>query len=215
MARALDLVGDRWTMLVVRELLFLGPRRFTDLRAALPGMASNLLAQRLRSLESAGLLERDVLPPPAASAVYRLTALGQALEPVARELLRFGMRFLPDPATDDGPIRPELPLIALRAGFRPDAARGVRDVYEFHFGGDVFTVRVDDGRLDIAPGRASRADVRIETDLPTFAAMVRGRLTGLAAAAAGRLRVSGDATAAQRLMQILGRDPTLASEDPS
>ncbi len=197
---------------MVRELLFLGPRRFTDLRSALPGMASNLLAQRLRSLEAAGLVVRDHLPPPAASAVYRLTPMGQALEPVARELLRFGLRYLADPSDLKGPIRPELPLIAMRVAFRPEAARGVHDVYEFRFETGPFRVQVDDGRMDILAGSGPRADVVVATDLRTFARIVQGRTTGLEAAREGRLHVSGDPDAARRLLQILGHDAF--TEDP-
>jgi DNA-binding HxlR family transcriptional regulator/putative sterol carrier protein len=206
LARALDLIGDRWTMLIARELLFLGPRRFTDLRAALPGMASNLLVQRLRSLEAAGLLMRERLPPPAASAVYRLTPMGQALEPIARELLRFGLRFLSDPSDEAQPIRPELPLIAFRAGFRAEAARGVHDVYEFRFDTSTFQVHVDDGHLDIRAGSESRADLTVTTDLRTFAGIVYGRHTPLDAMRAGRLAVSGNPDAARRFVQILGHE---------
>src|SRR3954447_23862520 len=88
-ARALDAVGERWALLVVRELL-LGPKRFTDLRAGLPGASPNVLAQRLRELEAAGVVERQTLPPPAAAQVYALTARGAALEPVILALGRWG-----------------------------------------------------------------------------------------------------------------------------
>jgi DNA-binding HxlR family transcriptional regulator len=87
-AKALDLVGERWTLLIVRELLARGPSRYTDLRSALPGIATNLLADRLRELESAGLVEREDAPPPVATTLFRLTGRGAALEPVITELGR-------------------------------------------------------------------------------------------------------------------------------
>src|SRR5262245_13199941 len=89
LAKALDLVGERWALLVVRELL-LGPKRFTDLLDGLPGVSTNVLATRLRGLERAGVVERNVLPPPAASSVYELTAYGRALEPAVAALGRWG-----------------------------------------------------------------------------------------------------------------------------
>src|SRR5881398_167543 len=92
-ARALDLVGERWALLVVRELV-LGPKRFTDLRHGLPGIGTNILAGRLRELERAGVIRRRTLPPPAASAVYELTEYGRDLEPVMLALGRWGARTL-------------------------------------------------------------------------------------------------------------------------
>src|ERR1700690_1771860 len=95
-ARALDVVGERWTLLVVRNLL-LGPRRYSDLLRELPGMTTNLLAKRLDEMEAASLVERRALPPPAAATVYALTETGAALEPVVMELGRFGGRYMDQP----------------------------------------------------------------------------------------------------------------------
>jgi len=94
MAKALDVVGDRWTLLIVRELLVQGPCRYTDLRNGLPGIATNLLAERLRELESAGLLRREVAPPPVATTLFHLTAAGAELEPVLDALGRWGTRYM-------------------------------------------------------------------------------------------------------------------------
>src|ERR671923_662341 len=99
-ARALDIVGERWTMLIVRDLL-VGPKRYTDLLAGLPGIGTNLLAQRLRELEDRGLVERSALPPPAGATVYRLTETGAALEPVVHALGRWGFQFLGLPKPTD------------------------------------------------------------------------------------------------------------------
>jgi DNA-binding HxlR family transcriptional regulator len=100
-ARALDLVGDRWTLLLVRELLLRGPCRFTDLKNGLPGVAANLLSVRLKELEQAGLITREDAPPPVATQVYELTADGAALEPVLRALGLWGLRYMTDERPGD------------------------------------------------------------------------------------------------------------------
>ncbi|GHD85122.1 winged helix-turn-helix transcriptional regulator [Streptomyces naganishii] len=100
-ARALDVVGDRWTLLIVRELLLQGPCRFTDLKKGLPGIATNLLSSRLRELEEAGLITREDAPPPVATALYTLSEDGLALEPVLKSLGLWGLRFMTDERPDD------------------------------------------------------------------------------------------------------------------
>lgn len=101
-AKALDLVGDRWTLLIVRELLLRGPCRYTDLRNGLPGVATNLLAERLRDLEEAGVVGREEAPPPVATTLFELTARGKELAPVLRGLLDWGMPLMVEgPAPDD------------------------------------------------------------------------------------------------------------------
>ena len=101
-ARALDVVGERWTLLVIRELLRQGPCRFTDLKNGLPGIAANLLSGRLKELEDSGLVSRDEAPPPVATTLYTLTPDGTALAPVLRMLAVWGQRFMPDPREDGG-----------------------------------------------------------------------------------------------------------------
>ena len=128
-ARGLDLIGDRWTLLMVRDML-LGPKRFKDILESLPGIGTNLLSTRLRELEEAGLIERAVLPPPAGSAVYRLTANGEALEPVVVALGRWGGRFLGEPLPTDVFI-PSAYFVAMRASFRPERAVALNERYEF------------------------------------------------------------------------------------
>lgn len=114
MAKTLELVGERWTLLVVRELL-VGPQRFTDLHGALEGIPRNLLADRLRDLEAEGLVARAELPPPAARTVYELTAAGQALLPVIGALAQWGLQHLPPPEPGE-PVSPALGLLAERYG---------------------------------------------------------------------------------------------------
>src|ERR1022692_4710114 len=121
-ARALDLVGERWALLVVRELV-LGPKRFTDLRAGLPNLSPDVLSQRLRELEQAGIVHRHKLPPPAGSRVYELTDWGRELEPVVIALGRWGSRAPFPPARAQLGI--DSVLLALRTLFDPQAAAGV------------------------------------------------------------------------------------------
>jgi DNA-binding HxlR family transcriptional regulator len=139
-AHALDLIGDRWALLVVRELM-LGQRRYTDLAEALPGIGSNILAARLRSLEAAGVVRRTKLPPPAAVSVYELTENGRELDDVLHALARWGAGTLGPPQPDDC-----WSMYAVHARFRPDAA--VDGVYEIRFaGGDVISLTVNEGVL--------------------------------------------------------------------
>jgi DNA-binding HxlR family transcriptional regulator len=145
-ARALDAVGDRWALLVVRELL-LGPKRFTDLRAGLPRVSPDVLAQRLRELESAGVLRRDTLPPPAASQVYELTPRGRELKTVILELGRWGSQEPPN----DGPLGPDAAVIALMTMFHGD----LEGTFELRLDGHAFALHAADGRLDAKRGRAT------------------------------------------------------------
>jgi DNA-binding HxlR family transcriptional regulator len=168
-ARALDVVGDRWALLVIRDLL-LGAKRFTDLRAGLPKVSPDVLAQRLRELEHAGLVARRRLPPPAASQVYELTVRGRALEPVLLELGRWGSGApFPD---GDMTFGPDAVMLALKTMFDPAAARGLSASYEFRFGEQSFHARVRDGALTIARGAPEDPDATIDTDPPTLAAVL-------------------------------------------
>src|SRR5438067_1752405 len=152
-ARALDLVGDRWTLLIVRELLF-GPKRYTDLQEGLPGIGPTLLAERLRSLEAAELIERRRLPAPAASTVYELTELGGELRPVLSELFRWGMRTLSPPGPDDT-IRASWLLAAIEARAEADhISPDVEETYEFRIGGEVVTVLASPSRIEARQGPA-------------------------------------------------------------
>jgi DNA-binding HxlR family transcriptional regulator len=166
-ARALDIVGERWALLVVRELL-LGPKRFTDLRAGLPNIGPDVLAQRLRDLEAADIVERATLPPPAASQVYGLTEWGRELEPVVLGLGRWGSR-APVPSAD-APLGPDAAMLALKTMYAP--ANGLRARYEVHFGDNVYDVRVDGARLDITRGTSERPDATIATDPGTLATVL-------------------------------------------
>lgn len=149
-AHALDLVGERWALLVVRELLY-GPRRFSDLRESLPAISPNVLSQRLKDLEGVGVIHRYQLPPPAASWVYELTEWGQELEGVLASLRRWGMHSPTFPRR--APISPSTGLSALKARFSPQAAGDMDATIALTLGRDPFTVRVKDGQLDIERGK--------------------------------------------------------------
>jgi DNA-binding HxlR family transcriptional regulator len=165
-ARALDVVGERWALLVVRELL-LGPKRFTDLRTGLPQIGPDVLSQRLRELEERGVVQRDKLPPPAASQVYALTDRGRALEPVVLALGRWGSQApVPSP---DAPLGPDAAMLALKALFR---GHGLRATYEVRLGDDRYAVRVDGDRLDVERGSAKNPDATIATDPGTLATVL-------------------------------------------
>src|SRR5262245_20382235 len=191
-ARALDAVGDRWALLVVRELIF-GPKRFLQLRQGLHGVSPNVLSQRLHDLEAAGVVRRDVLDPPAEVAVYELTASGRALEPVLLELGRWGSQ---QPMTAAGDLSASALLLALKTVFDPAAAPGA--VFALCIDGDWYRLAAADGAIDIARGRAEDAAVTFETDVATLRSVAFGREPVTAAERDGRLTVHGDRRLAGR-----------------
>jgi DNA-binding HxlR family transcriptional regulator len=198
-ARALDLVGERWALLVVRELL-LGPKRFTDLRAGLPHVGPDVLAQRLRDLEQSGLVRRGTLPPPAGSRIYELTERGRELEPVVIALGRFGS-VAPFPPGEAG-IGVDAVVIALKSLFAPAAADGMAASYELRLGEQPFRLDVADGRIEIARGSAPAPDATLETDPGTLASVLwHGRKLD-EARRAGDLAIAGDRTAVTRLLAL-------------
>lgn len=156
-AHTLDLVGERWTLLIVRELL-LGPLRYTDLLEGLPGIGTNLLARRLRDLEQGGIVERQILPRPASSTVYALTRQGEALEPAIVALGRFGGRLLPERPTSER-FRPRWAIIGLKHTFRPGRAPSGTRAYQLELDGETFHLRVEQGVLTTRQGPASDPDV--------------------------------------------------------
>lgn len=143
-AHGLELIGERWALLVVRELM-LGPRRFGDLRASLPGLSANVLTQRLEQLEAAGVAVRRRLPPPASVQVYDLTDWGREAEPIISELGRWAAR---SPAHDPTlPLSPVSMMLSLRTMFDATRAGAARTALGFRFGAEGFVVRVSDGVL--------------------------------------------------------------------
>ena len=199
-ARALDVVGERWALLVVRELL-LGPKRFTDLRRGLPNASPNVLSERLRELERAGVVRRRKLAPPAGSRVYELTDWGLELEPLVLSLGRWGARSPAPPG--DAPVRSaDSVILSLRGLFDADASRGLRARYELRMDEDRFRVEVAGGALEVARGGADEADATLVSDPDTLNAVLWGGLSLTEAQRSGRLTIEGDRAAAKRLVEV-------------
>jgi DNA-binding HxlR family transcriptional regulator len=198
-AHALDLVGERWALLVVRELL-LGPKRFTDLRAGLPGASPNVLAQRLRELEGGGIVRRRKLPPPAASRIYELTEWGMELEPVIIRLGRWGARSPSKP--HDAPLGVDSLILSFRTMFDPLAAEGLSATYGLRFGEDRFRVEVADGRFNVERGIAEKPDATIETDSNTMAALVYEGRDLAEALRSGDIKIEGDEAKMRRFLTL-------------
>jgi DNA-binding HxlR family transcriptional regulator len=196
LARALDLIGERWTLLVVRELL-LGPRRYTDLLDGLPGVGTNILAARLAALQAAELIVKRTLPAPTAVTVYELTDAGRALGPTVRSLSAWGEQH-GAPATDGQAVRPGWILLSVaRRGSRLEAGRSC----ELWVGGDVFELTAADGELSVAAGTAPSADAVVTMAPDVFYALVTERLTPRTARK--QVEVEGDASVAAGVLDAL------------
>jgi DNA-binding HxlR family transcriptional regulator len=204
-AHALSLIGERWALLVVRELLK-GPKRYTDLAAGLPGIGTNILAARLRALEDGGVVRRRKLPPPAASTVYELTEYGADLDEAMNALARWGIRSLGPPGPADE-LFPDWGVSAFPALLNPEAARGLHETYVIRVDDDVFTVRIDDGCVDAEVGATGAPDLDIAMDMETFYAVASGTLDPLEAVEQARLRLHGDPETLTRCFTVLSFAP--------
>jgi DNA-binding HxlR family transcriptional regulator/putative sterol carrier protein len=211
LARALDVAGDRWTLLIVRELL-LGARRFTDLIDGLPGISRNLLTERLRDLERDGIVARQELPPPAARQVYALTSDGRDLAHAMVPLVAWGARRLGERQQSES-FRPQWGALAMVTFANRDAAKGVVETYQYVVGRWAFHFKVDDGSIELRDGRAPNPAVTVTTDEETWADIASGRTTASSAARRGTLTISGDRKAAARLKDIVSRDRVLAEAE--
>jgi len=206
-AHALDLVGERWALLAVRELL-LGPKRFTDLRAGIPNVSPNVLAERLRELEDAGVVRRSKLPPPAAARVYELTEWGGELEPAVLALGRWGARspWLPQ----DAGMSPDAQVLALRTVFDPDAADGLDATYGLAIGDMLYRARVADRAFEIERGEPADPDATIATDQAHLAALLWGGRDLAEARASGEVDVGGSVALARRFLALFPQPETAA-----
>jgi DNA-binding HxlR family transcriptional regulator len=187
-ARALDIIGDRWALLVVRELIF-GPKRFAQLRAGLHTVSPNVLSQRLRDLEAADVVRRDMLAPPASVAVYELTDRGHALEPVLIELGRWGSG---EPITTSRELTTDAFLVALKAAFDASEAPDGDLSCELIVNGETVTLTIARGSLEIGRGRSSDPAFSLGADIATMRAVAFGREPIAEAELAGRLTITGD-----------------------
>jgi DNA-binding HxlR family transcriptional regulator len=196
----LDIIGERWALLVVRELL-LGPKRFTDLRTGLPHASSNILSERLRDLEHGGVVQRRKLPPPAASSVYELTEWGRELEPIVTKLGAWGARSPIPP--DSQEIGPDSVILALRSLFDDEAVGDLTATYELRIGEDRFRVEITRGELELDRGGPENPVATIAlADAPTFAAILAGQLPLDKALASGAAQVEGSKQAAKRFLRL-------------
>jgi DNA-binding HxlR family transcriptional regulator len=207
-AHALDLVGERWALLVVRELL-LGPKRFTDVRGGLPSASPNVLSQRLRELEGAEIVRRRRLPPPAGSWVYELTEWGRELKPIALSLGAWAVRSPSFPS--DAPVGIDSVVLALGTFFDAGAADGLSARFELRFDDNTFHVEIADGAIELDRGPAERPDAVIGTDPVTFSAVVWNGRELDDALRAGELTIEGDRRAVDRLLGLFPKPKPVAA----
>lgn len=163
LAQALDLVGERWVLLVVRELLS-GPKRFKDLQLALPGIGANLLSKRLKEMEHNGLVAKGVLPPPGVASVYELTERGRALKEALLALVRWGLPLVAEPAKPGDFFRPHWLIHRMLIAFKPAEATGLSEAYEFRVDDEIFHLTVHDGHASGDIGRARNPVLVWESD---------------------------------------------------
>ena len=188
-ARALEVVGEPWALIVVRDLLT-GPKNFSDLRHGLPRVPAGMLSDRLEELEQAGVVGHRPLSSPDTDAVYELTPYGRELDSIVLELGRWGAKKLGGPRPDEI-ITPASMVTALRTTFRPDAARGLAMTYLFHLGPITLHARITDGHADIAPGPVDDPDLIIEAG-PAIKALMAGEMSPREALETGGVRLTGD-----------------------
>jgi DNA-binding HxlR family transcriptional regulator/putative sterol carrier protein len=195
-ARSLDLLGQRWTLLIVRDLM-LGPQRYTDLQAGLPGIGTDILTARLRTLEAEGLVRRRELPPPAPATVYELTEAGRGLAPLIRALGEVGLTLLDTPAPGE-PINAGPVVMSLNLTFRADAVPGLTETYGLEIDGRAFTVAVERGTVTTERGAPASPVATLTTDARTLVSLLRGETPPGDALATGALGVEGDPAALER-----------------
>jgi len=195
-ARSLDVIGERWALLIIRELL-LGPKRFNDLLAGLAGASPNVISQRLRELTGSGVIRQRDLGPPARVRVYELTDWGRELEPVVLHLGQWGTRA---PLPEGARWGLDSLLLALQATADPAVVNGR---YELRVGADVFTVDGTSGSVRVRRGTADRPNAALTTDADTLHAVALGKRSIAETAESGDLRLDGDARAISGLTSLL------------
>lgn len=207
-AHALDLVGERWALLVMREL-FWGPKRFSDLRASLPGISANVLTQRLEGLEAAGIVVKRKLAPPAGVQVYDLTEWGRESEPIFQALGRWASR---SPWHDPTKAFSAASLmLSLRTMFAASRAKGAVASFGFVLGDETFVARTGEGGIAIAHGDPASADVVFTGTPPFVAAAIYGGQDIAALEAAGALSVTGDRRLAKKFVTWFPLPPKVAT----
>lgn len=203
LAAALDVIGERWTLLVVRELL-LGPARFNELCDNLPGIGQNLLSSRLQSLANHGLIESMPVAGDARGKLYRLTPTGEQLRRPVLGLARWGMQMLDAPSLAGGATRAAWGFLAIESMIMDGPAPDVDESYEFRVGDETFHVRVQDGRAVAGRGAVEDPVIVVVTDADTFIRIGAELLSPFEAAVTGRLVIQGDLEAVERCTRLLG-----------
>lgn len=208
LARALDVLGDRWTLLVVRELL-LGPKRFKDLLTALPAMGTNRLSERLAMLVESGVIQQTMLPGPSAAPAYELTELGEQLRKPVITLGLWGLGLPIDERVDRSTARAELIALCLTGASDPASSAGLHEVYECKVGAEVFHVQVNNGKVLARSGPSARpADVQMQCDMETFLALALRQMTPAQALREGQATLlQGDRRAFSRMFKVLEYRP--------
>lgn len=202
-ARALEAVGERWALLIVRDLL-VSPKRFTDLLRGLPGIPTNVLTSRLKELEKDGIVRRRILPRPERAILYELTEHGSELEDTIIHLGRWGAKAMGDPRPNEI-VTAEAFVMALRSTFRAEAARKVRAGYELRLGPVVLHARINDGSLEVAEGALPDADLVIETG-PGIGKLMTGEISPADAIKTGSVHLTGDPKMLERFVEIFRID---------
>jgi DNA-binding HxlR family transcriptional regulator len=197
-AKALDVIGDRWTLLIIRELLLRGACRYTDLKNGLPGIATNLLADRIRELEAAGLVRREEAPPPVATTLVHLTEAGAELEPVLRALGWWGIRFMKQPADADE-FRSQWFTYPIDFFLRDHDPDGPPASIELRTASDPAVIEIGGGSVGIRLGTHPAADLVLEGGPQLILALLTGQLTAAEVTELG-LRISGDASLLRRVL---------------
>jgi DNA-binding HxlR family transcriptional regulator/putative sterol carrier protein len=211
LARTLDVAGDRWTLLIARELVP-GPRRFTDLIDGLPGISRKLLTERLRALERDGIIARRELPPPAARQVYELTDDGRDLTEAMGPLIAWGVRRLGERKPTES-FRARWPAVGMATLADREAAKGISETYQFLVGESAFHFTVDDGSVRLHDGWAQDPALVLTTDEKTWADIASGKIRFSSATATGALSVAGKPRAVKRLRKIFSRNQMLAQAE--
>jgi DNA-binding HxlR family transcriptional regulator len=208
-AAALDVIGERWTLLIVRELL-LGPARFNELCDNLPGLGPNLLSARLQTLSTRGVIESAAVAGDARGKLYALTDFGQGLRRPVLGLARWGMRLLGESADDSevGVARDAWGFLAVEAMIDDGMTPEVDESYEFRVGAEVFHLRVADGQARAGRGTVTDPAIVVTTDADTFIRIGAQLLSPFEAAVTGRLSIEGDGAAVERCTRLLGLAPT-------
>ncbi|MGV7222011.1 MAG: winged helix-turn-helix transcriptional regulator [Nitrospinales bacterium] len=200
LARGLDIVGERWTLLLIRELL-IDPKRYKELLEGLHGIGTNLLATRLKDLENKNIIERTTLPPPYKTIVYQLTDFGRELEPVVLSITKWGFNYM-DKKKSHELTRTEWDLVALKAAFQPEKSAKMNANFELHLDKICFNIIVNKGTIDIKLGSAEKAKVKLTTSGKSLLSLGKDATTFEKLLASGELAVEGNLASAKQFLKL-------------